>query len=75
MNRHENGFASSQEAKLQYGPGDFHVVTPGGHVRCAVTGEKIALEDLKYWSAQFQEAYASPEAVLARLQQRGLTHL
>jgi hypothetical protein len=34
----------------------------------AVTGAKIALEDLKYWSVDRQEAYATPEAVLERHQ-------
>jgi hypothetical protein len=75
MNRHEQGYSPDQEATLHYVPADFRVVTPGGFVRCAITGEKIMLEDLKYWSAQFQEAYASPEAVLKRVQQRGITHL
>jgi hypothetical protein len=75
MNRHEQGFSRDQEAKLQYGPGEFRVVTPGSYVTCAVTGARIALEDLKYWSAGFQEAYASPEAVQIRMRERGLTHL
>ena len=33
---------------------------------CAVTGAAIPLEELKYWSVDLQEAYASPEAVLQR---------
>jgi hypothetical protein len=28
----------------------------------------IPLEELKYWSVDLQEAYASPQAVLQRLQ-------
>jgi hypothetical protein len=36
-------------------------------VRCAVTGEAIPLDQLKYWSVERQEAYVSPEAVLKRL--------
>jgi hypothetical protein len=36
-------------------------------VRCAVTGVPIPLEELKYWSVESQEAYASPEAVMRRL--------
>ena len=36
-------------------------------VRCAVTGEPIQLEELKYWSVEHQEAYAGPEAVAQRL--------
>jgi hypothetical protein len=43
------------------------VLRPGAYVRCAVTGERIDIADLRYWSADFQEAYASPQAVLARL--------
>jgi hypothetical protein len=37
-------------------------------VRCAVTGVPIPLEELKYWSVDLQEAYASPEVVLQRIQ-------
>ena len=47
----------------------FRVVRPGGCVRCAVTGAPIALDELKYWSVDLQEAYASPEAVLERHKQ------
>jgi hypothetical protein len=35
-------------------------------VFCAVTGDQIRLEDLKYWSVDLQEAYAAPEAVMRR---------
>jgi hypothetical protein len=65
-----NKFGSSGqgEAKVQYLDGDFRVILPGAHVRCAVTGAKISLEDLKYWSVDRQEAYATPEAVLERHQ-------
>ena len=31
----------------------------GDHVLCARSGARIALEDLRYWSATRQEAYAS----------------
>jgi hypothetical protein len=40
---------------------------PGSFVRCAVTKVAIPLEELKYWSVERQEAYASPEVVLQRL--------
>jgi hypothetical protein len=55
------------EADLKYLDGDFRVVKPGAFVRCAVTGVAIPLEELKYWSVETQEAYASPEAVAERL--------
>jgi hypothetical protein len=32
-----------------------------------VTAVPIPLEELKYWSVDLQEAYASPEAVLQRI--------
>jgi len=35
-------------------------------VRCAVTGVAIPLEELRYWSVDLQEAYATPEAVALR---------
>lgn len=59
------------EAALDYGHGEFRVVRPGGFVRCAVTGVPIRLEDLRYWSVDWQEAYASPEAVQLRLRRAG----
>jgi hypothetical protein len=31
-----------------------------------VTGVPIPLEELRYWSVDLQEAYATPEAVLQR---------
>lgn len=58
------------EAKVEYLDGDFRVVGPGTFVRCAVTGTPIPLDDLKYWSVDLQEAYATPEAVMTRQKQR-----
>ncbi|RTL98264.1 DUF2093 domain-containing protein [Ancylobacter aquaticus] len=66
MNRFER-FSASGEAEVRYLDGDFRVVRPGTFVRCAVTGEAIPLDELRYWSVDLQEAYATPEAVLARL--------
>jgi len=54
-------------ATLFYGPNGFRVIRPGHYVLCAVTGEPIALEELRYWSAEHQEAYASPEIATRRL--------
>ena len=60
---------SSQDsvAKLQYGPSDFRVLKAGSYVLCAVTGEAIPLDELRYWSARLQEAYVSPEVATRRL--------
>jgi len=35
-------------------------------VLCAVTGVRIPLESLRYWSPVAQEAYAGPEQALQR---------
>ena len=66
MNAHDRDFAGSDLARLHYGDGDFAVLKPGRYVICAVTGLKIPLEQLRYWSAALQEAYASPAEALQR---------
>jgi hypothetical protein len=55
------------EAEVKFLDGDFRVIRPGAFVRCAVTNIPIPLEELKYWSVELQEPYATPEAVLQRL--------
>jgi hypothetical protein len=54
------------EAVLRYGDYAYDVVRPGQFVRCAVTGEKIPVEDLRYWNAELQEAYRGPAEALQR---------
>jgi hypothetical protein len=51
-------------AKIFYMPGTYRVLSAGDHVVCAVTQQLIPLGELKYWSADRQEAYASVEAVM-----------
>lgn len=63
LNRGDRPPPIGNEAEVKYLDGDFRVVQPGAFVRCAVTGVPIPLEELKYWSVDRQEAYASPEAV------------
>jgi len=59
-------------ARLHYMPYSFRVLQAGDHVLCAVTGQKIALEDLRYWSIARQEPYASADAsVQADMKARG----
>lgn len=53
---------NGREARLHYMAGTFRVLTPGDHVVCAMTGRPIPLEDLRYWSVERQEAYATAEA-------------
>lgn len=66
LNRNDRPPPMNGEAEVKYLDGDFRVVRPGAFVRCAVTGQAIPLEELKYWSVDLQEAYVSPEAVLRR---------
>jgi hypothetical protein len=67
MNRFERPPAPSGEAVVEYLDGDFRVVRPGSHVKCATTGVPIPLDELRYWNVDLQEAYASPQAKLLRL--------
>jgi hypothetical protein len=66
LNRFDRSSPMAGEAEVKYLDGDFRVLRPGAFVRCAVTGTPIPLEELKYWSVDLQEAYASPEIVLQR---------
>lgn len=67
MNRHDRRLPMSGEAVIEYLDSDFRVIKPGAFVRCGVTGEPIAVEDLKYWSVESQEAFATPQAALQRV--------
>lgn len=62
MNRFEG--SSSREAKIRYLDGDFQVVLAGSHVVCAVTGETVPVDELRYWSVARQEAYVDAAASL-----------
>ena len=73
----EAGASSNPE---RFGGGDLHLIDvvrvperreyrvrkPGAYVRCAVTGEPIPLEDLRYWNVDLQEPYAGPHAKLMK---------
>ena len=64
MNRYEGPGAG--EARVRYLDGDFQVLSPGSYVRCAVTGERIPLDELEYWSVARQEAYVDATTSLRR---------
>lgn len=66
MNRIERSFSLGQEAKIRYLDGEFQILRNGSFVRCAVTGEPIRIEDLKYWSVEYQEPYLNAETSLRR---------
>ena len=56
MNVHDPDLG--QAAQLHYGDGEYVVLKPGRYVLCAVTGQRIPLELLRYWSPERQEPYA-----------------
>ncbi|MBC2858205.1 DUF2093 domain-containing protein [Stappia sp. 28M-7] len=72
MNRYENPRVPG-EARIRYLDADFQILSPGTFVRCAVTGQSIPLDELKYWSVARQEAYVDAQAALARYQECGET--
>ena len=70
MNRFEG--PGSGEAKIRYLDADFQVVAPGTHVRCAVTGDIIPIDELKYWSVARQEPYVDVSASLEANRRAGV---
>ena len=58
-------------AQVRYGNAEFTVLTQGRHVRCAVSGALIPLDELRYWNVETQEAYRGPEEALKRWRDLG----
>lgn len=54
----------AREAKIHFLDGTFRMLSAGDHVRCAITGAIIPLEELRYWSVERQEAYFDAAASL-----------
>lgn len=48
-------------ARLHYMANGFRLLSAGDHVLCAVSGDAIVLEDLRYWSVERQEPYATAQ--------------
>ena len=57
----------SRVARLAFMPNGFRILANGDHVLCAMSGEAIAIEELRYWSVDRQEAYAGPAEALRAL--------
>ena len=55
-----------REARVHYQPNGFRILSPGDHVICSVSGTRISLEMLRYWSVTRQEPYASAELATRR---------
>jgi hypothetical protein len=62
---------SGAPARVRYLPGTFRVLSNGDHVICAITGARIPLHELKYWSVGRQEPYADAESSLKAEQRAG----
>nr|WP_324828883.1 DUF2093 domain-containing protein [Qipengyuania sp. Z2] len=67
MLMNKNSTPSGGEAKLHYGPSGFRVLRAGQFVTCAMSGVQIALEELRYWSVEHQEPYATAQLATERL--------
>ncbi|MFO1255044.1 MAG: DUF2093 domain-containing protein [Sphingomonadaceae bacterium] len=63
--------SADRPAMLFYQANGFRVLSPGSHVLCAVSGEPVLLEALRYWSVERQEAYASADLAARRLLDQG----
>ena len=64
MNRFEG--PGAREARIRYQDRDFQVTSPGSFERCAVSGESIPLDELRYWSVARQEPYLNASISLGR---------
>lgn len=62
---------SGRAARLCYLAGTFRMLSDGDHVVCAVTGTRIALHELRYWSIERQEPYVDAQASLKAEQAAG----
>jgi hypothetical protein len=70
MNAYDKHLSGGADiAIVRYGDGELTVLRPGLFVLCAVSGQKIALDDLRYWNPILQEAYAGPAQALERFKQ------
>lgn len=55
---------TARAARLHYMANGFRVLTPGDHVVCVITGARIPLDELRYWSVARQEPYRSAEVAM-----------
>ena len=58
-------------ATIHYLDGTYQVLRPGNHVTCAITGQRIPLDDLRYWSVSRQEPYVDAWAMLEAERRHG----
>jgi len=61
---------TDRPARLHYMANGFRVLAPGDHVVCAVSGRRIPLAELRYWSVTDQRAFATSEIASEALSPR-----
>ena len=61
---------SDRPARLHYMANGFRVLSPGDHVVCAVSGARIRLDDVRYWSVRDQAPYATAQIASEALSPR-----
>ena len=59
MNFIDPVLSPQREAKLKYLDGEYQILREGEFVRCAVTGDPIRVDNLRYWNVDKQVAYKS----------------
>jgi hypothetical protein len=67
MSRIDRNSIPNGEAVVEFLDGDIRIIRSGRFVTCAVTHQPIPLDELKYWSVEKQQAYATREAVLSAM--------
>ena len=55
---------SGRPARIHYLAGTFRLLSDGDHVVCAISGARIPIHELRYWSVDRQEAYVDAAASL-----------
>lgn len=58
---------TNRPARLHYMANGFRVLSAGDHVVCGISGERIPLDTLKYWSVADQQPYVSAEVATRAL--------
>ena len=60
----------AREAKIRYLDAEYQVLKEGDFVRCGVTGDPIAIDNLRYWNVERQMPYRSAEVAFAEYMKR-----
>jgi hypothetical protein len=67
MNILETLVPQQREAKLRYLDADFQILREGEFVRCAVTGDPIRIDNLRYWNVGRQVPFRSADVAFGEL--------